>query len=244
MQTITPNTVKKTSPTENRAYILLDRSGSMAEGNLIDEAVTGTNVYVQALSQDFSVVVATFDSYSYDVIRDCLRQDWKNIEPGEVIPRASTPLFDSAAKLIRQALEETPKKAVLVVITDGWENTSQETNKDQILSLVEKFKANQWEVIFIGANFDKIDRQATQMGVQASRSINVGTKNMAPGSFTRAASTLGAKTRLYASGTVYDEKAMDWTVAETAFVAQGADLMAAQQPSLNAQSILFGTAKI
>lgn len=145
-------------------YMLLDRSGSME--NLWDEAIGSINGYVEALPGDTNVMLALFDSISYDVIRNTTARNWDKVGKNEYSPRAGTPLFDAAARMMQRVLDDNPRKAIFVTMTDGEENQSQNFEQKDVKDLTAKLKAKDYEVIFLGANFDKVGEVAKSFGVQ------------------------------------------------------------------------------
>lgn len=76
------------------------------------------------------------------------------ISPSTIQPRGGTPLFDAAANVMDRALAKNSKKTVVIIITDGHENSSVEYTQAKIKNKVEHITSRGWEVIFLGANFD------------------------------------------------------------------------------------------
>jgi hypothetical protein len=176
-------------------YILLDRSGSMS--TLWDEAIGSINGYVETLKKTDKVHLAVFDSISHDVIRDVKVKEWISVCPTEVSPRASTPLYDSCGKVMTKAEEDNAKKTVLVVMTDGYENCSSEYNQEAIKAKVKSFEDRQWEVLFLGANFDAVESVSGSVGVMSGKTMNISAGNMRSAmdtltSYTTAYSATGA----------------------------------------------------
>lgn len=187
-------------------YILLDRSGSMS--NLWDEAICSINVYVEKLEPSTKVMLSLFDSESYDVIRDSVAKDWKAVSSTEYKPRAMTPLNDACGKIMTTAEAENPDKAVLVVMTDGYENNSKEYTLDIIRNKIKEWETDKkWEIVFLGANFDNVDVVSHERGVPNSRSVNY-----AVGNFVKGMTTLSGKTNAYSMGV----GTMDFTATEIA----------------------------
>jgi len=154
-----------------RVYMLLDRSGSMSA--LMEEALGSINEYVKNLSASTNVVLASFDDTSYDIVRNTTANGWTDVKPNEVTPRGMTPLYDSAAKLLDLAFKENPEKAYFVVMTDGHENASREYTQAAIKAKLAKAEAKNWEVIFLGANFDAVTHVSTSLGLGLEKSINI-----------------------------------------------------------------------
>lgn len=152
-------------------YFLLDRSGSM--DRLWKEAVGSINAYVENLPVNTNIVLAVFDSQSYDVIRNTTAKEWKNIAPNEATPRAGTPLYDSSVRMMYRALDDNPDKAVFVIMTDGEENQSRHFKQVDVKSLVSRFQSNKWEVIFLGADFDKVGDVAHSYGLDGTKFMNI-----------------------------------------------------------------------
>jgi len=108
--------------------------------------------------------------------------DFKNIDEVKpltretFVPRASTPLYDAMGKAIidlddrlRKMPEATrPAKVILVVVTDGQENSSAEFGKAEITKMIEaKKKELDWQFVFLSADLDAME-DAMSSGVKAS----------------------------------------------------------------------------
>lgn len=159
------------------AYILLDRSGSMQ--SMWEEALGSINGYVKGLPEDSRVVLATFDSVGYDLLRDTTAGEWKNLTNDDAMPRGGTPLFDSSARMMWKIMDDNPDRAVFVTMTDGEENQSQHFKQAHVKNMVKALEDKDYQVIFLGANFDKVGDVASQYGVNLQKS----SWNMAAGSF-------------------------------------------------------------
>ena len=53
-----------------------------------------------------------------------------------------------------RAIERNSERTVIVILTDGEENSSKEYTQAKIKSKVKTLQDKSWEVIFLGANFD------------------------------------------------------------------------------------------
>lgn len=206
-----------------QAYILLDRSGSMQ--SLWVEALSSVNAFAKELanktdgsSVDSHITLAVFDSH--DGLKfDTLRRKqpalhWENVNDREASPRGMTPLLDAMVRIIALAEGDNPDKAVIVVMTDGQENASQEVKREGVKAALDRVKAKGWEVVFLGANFDNIS-DADSVGVQGGQqmAMSVGTMNASM-------ARLAKKSRAYAQAApgaapiVFDEE--DRAVAKEA----------------------------
>lgn len=160
-----------------KVYMLLDRSGSMA--TLWTEALGSINGYVAELKGHADVFLAAFDTVnSFEVLRESSSEAWKRITSEEVMPRGGTPLNDAAGKLLDKVFKDDPRKAIVVIMTDGFENASNEYNTQAIKSKINMAKERGYEVVFLGANFDKVENLAHNYGVDAKRVMNISAQNM------------------------------------------------------------------
>lgn len=185
-----------------QAYILLDRSGSMQ--SLWVEALSSVNAFAKELANktdgpavDSHVTLAVFDSQEglkFDVLRR--KQPalhWETVTDKEASPRGMTPLLDAMVRIIALAEADNPDKAVIVVMTDGEENASQEVKREGVKVALDRAKARGWEVVFLGANFDNIS-DASSVGVQYGQQMA-----MSVGTMDRSLASLARKSRAYAA---------------------------------------------
>lgn len=185
-----------------KAYILLDRSGSM-QTNWV-ETIGSLNAYVEGLAGEKAtkkteITLAAFDSQEpYTVLRASVPvSSWKKLSIDEVAPRGGTPLYDSIGKLIDAVRSDAPKKATIVIITDGSENGSREIKKEAAKAMLDDMRAKNFDVVFIGADFDAF-AQSAGLGTMAGQTIN-----MSSGNYGAAMSNLAMRTAAYTStGTV------------------------------------------
>jgi hypothetical protein len=67
---------------------------------------------------------------------------------------------------------DKPDQVMVVIVTDGHENASQEYSLDVVKSLIHTFKEEaKWEFIFLGANIDAVDT-GMALGIDKDRSVN------------------------------------------------------------------------
>ena len=143
---------------------ILDRSGSM--GGLESDTIGGYNKFLnEQKSVDGEATISTilFDD-RYEILHN--RVDIRNVKPitnKEYYVRGSTALYDAIGRAIdyigsclRQTKEEErPSKVIMVIITDGLENSSKEYSHFVIKKMIEHQKTkSSWEFLFLGANFD------------------------------------------------------------------------------------------
>ncbi len=192
----------KTGPAH--AYILLDRTGSMS--GIWAEALGSVNAYVHALAKPEDgaapepgekVTLAVFDHQAglqFDVLRRAVAlADWKDVSDADATPRGMTPLFDAIARIVALAESDQPARAIVVIMTDGEENSSSEVTRDGARAALDRARAKGWEVVFLGADFAKFG-DAAAVGVLRSKAMA-----MSPGMFEDTMNLLAKKTRRYYS---------------------------------------------
>ena len=149
---------------------LIDRSGSMS--SMIDESVAGYNNFIDAqrkLEGSARVTLATFDDRFEYVLKAEPLSKTKKITQAQVKPRGMTALRDSLGTLITQqyqriSVEDWADKVIVVVLTDGNDNSSKEYDQTSIKALVESYSTRGWEFIFLGANIDAYS-QGSALGI-------------------------------------------------------------------------------
>ena len=165
------------------SYILLDRTGSMSD--IWDEALGSVNAYAAAVGKveegeaddlETSVTLAVFDhqeGFQFDVLRKEIQPDaWDNVTNDEVSPRGMTPLFDAINRTITMAEADNPEKAVIVIMTDGYENSSREVTREGAKAALDRAEARGWEVVFLGAEFASFG-DADAVGVSSIKQMAV-----------------------------------------------------------------------
>lgn len=164
-------------------FILLDRSGSMADRWV--EAVNSVNEYVKKLAEDkvdTGVTLAAFDGDSgkldFRVLRDrIIPAAWKPVGPHEVDPRGMTPLNDATGKIVALAKAGNYDKVAIIIMTDGAENASKELSVPQAKKLLDECRAKNWQVIFLGADFDNA-AQSMSYGNLAQATVSASAVNL------------------------------------------------------------------
>ena len=161
-------------------YVLLDGSGSMmSKWYECLDAIDSYAMGVKAAGVDTRIRMATFSGGSvceYNRVRDIEAQDWTTLaqEPPHC-PGGGTPLFNAINLMVREAQEENPDKAHLIIATDGEENGSQTTTESQARELLDWCRARGWQVSFIGADFNN-SRLAKLLGAGSNTAIGAPTK--------------------------------------------------------------------
>ena len=163
--TVTTVTEEIVSSNEKTQIIcILDRSGSMAENNIIVEAINGFNNFLdeqKKLKDDATLTVALFDD-RYDLLYDNV--DIKKVEKitkDTWLPRGMTALYDAIGRTINTVKanrvkmgSEKPDKVLVCIVTDGLENASQEYKREDIKKLIKQCEDENWNFVYLAANQD------------------------------------------------------------------------------------------
>ncbi len=147
--------------------IVLDRSGSM--GSVREATISGFNEFVKgqrAAPGEANLTLIQFDTENaYEMVFDKPILECPNLSLETYRPRGGTPLHDAVGRTITmlgQKLKNMPEsdrpgKVVIVVMTDGLENSSHEYTAPQIAEMIKsQHEVYKWEFLFLGANQDAI----------------------------------------------------------------------------------------
>lgn len=161
--------------------VIIDQSGSMS--HLTKDTIRSFNSFLaeqKVLPGEAVVTLTTFNSHS-SVVHDFVKlASVPDLNTKTYSPTGGTALLDAmgdtinsvGAKLAALPEEERPSKVILLIITDGEENSSRRFNRDQIKSMVEHQRnVYNWEFVFMGANIDAITA-GTSLGISADNSLN------------------------------------------------------------------------
>jgi len=138
---------------------VLDESGSM-EG-IRDSVISGFNEYVNGLKKQKTksyLTLTKFDSngiripYSMVDVKEVRKLTKKGYQPN-----AMTPLYDAVVETVEKMAKKVKsnQKAIVVIMTDGEENSSRKHDERCLRSLIEKLqKKDNWTFVYMGANQD------------------------------------------------------------------------------------------
>ena len=153
------NNTNNTNTAPVALSILLDRSGSMM--SIADDIVDGLNrLLTQQRTQPGRVIVtlAQFDTHNpFELVIDAVPlREVTDMDRAWFQPRGGTPLFDSIGRLISHVegsnLGQTESvDHVVVIVTDGEENSSTEFNRQQVFDLIDRKGKDGWVFIYLGS---------------------------------------------------------------------------------------------
>ncbi|WP_197077595.1 VWA domain-containing protein [Hyphomicrobium sp. 99] len=175
---MTEATTPETAPALTTSIVMvLDRSGSMSSCR--DATIKSVNSYLKeakgdANLKDASFDLMIFDSQSIDTIRSGTIKAIEDITREDFMPRGGTPLLDAIGRGVDSLDKKAADgKAILVVVTDGEENSSRKHNYESIKALISTRQDKGWLVIFLGAGLDSA-KQGLAMGISSANVANIG----------------------------------------------------------------------
>ena len=134
---------------------VLDRSGSMS--SLAGEVINSYNNFLQDQRTEKGkarVTLVLFDD-KYEVVYERVKlKKVPELTPKVYFARGMTSLYDAIGKTISDDRFKDTKDAIVLIQTDGYENSSQEFKKEDIKQLVKEKEALGWDFQFLGANID------------------------------------------------------------------------------------------
>lgn len=147
--------------------LILDRSGSME--CLRDETISSVNNFLEGqrkLPGECRVTLVQFDNaYEVNYESKSLRMGIEPLTRETYAPRGFTALLDAIGRTVsnlgdRLALmaeKDRPGKVIVVIITDGQENSSKEYTKERVAQMTKRQTEEfNWQFLYLGANQDAI----------------------------------------------------------------------------------------
>lgn len=185
--------IKNTSMKTQRTiyHFIVDKSGSMSD--CISATINGYNEQVSMIKnleaefpeQDITIGLSTFNNqvehkYFMQMSGMALEMNTQNYRPN-----GGTALYDAIGTSIEKleeyrtvSSEQIPTTVVVVILTDGYENSSRFYNLSQIKSKIQSLESTgNWTFSFIGATLDAAD-VAERMSIKRSNSIVFDKRNM------------------------------------------------------------------
>jgi len=185
-------TVKDVNENLTEIIFVLDKSGSMWD--VKSDTIGGFNQFIEdqkKLPGEALFTFITFDTTYNKVTEGALLESVVPLNDNTYNPGGGTALYDAVNRAIADTVtrhndaktEETPGKVIMVVLTDGQENSSREVVDDKKVTAIQKISAMVkereklgWEVVFLGA--DLADWQGMGSGMGFSKMSNMSKADM------------------------------------------------------------------
>lgn len=172
--------VTMTDPAQSLIAVLLDRSGSMQ--SIKSDTEGGLAAFFEEQRKVEKTVRVTFAQF--DTEYECLYSNTplEQVPPPVLYPRGGTALYDAIGKLITDIGAELasrpesdrPGTVIVVILTDGHENSSREWTHSAVRSLIQQQQDQyNWDFLFLGANMDAV-QIGTELGFAPQQSITYG----------------------------------------------------------------------
>lgn len=184
--------------------VILDESGSMSSCR--DSTITGFNEFLQGQRSatgagEAYLSLIKFDAPSIKTVYENVNVHQAPLLNNETYtPGGGTNLMDAIGEtlnrinnLLASHKPEDRPGVLVVIITDGHENSSREFNNHQIKQMVKTAEASDWTFTFLGANVDAFSMGNT-FGMNASNTVNYSTSNMAATMDVLTKTTVGVRT--------------------------------------------------
>mgnify|MGYP002624561542 CR=1 FL=1 len=172
---------ERTLATPVQIICILDRSGSMS--SVAEDTIGGYNTFLkkQKENPDAAEVTTVLFDDEYELTVDAMNlQEVPELTSKEYFARGTTALLDAIGRTITSTVGKMQnegicpeKRRVLVMImTDGLENASNEYNKATVKKLIEETTEKyHWNYIFMGANMDSV-KEASALGIDSRHAAN------------------------------------------------------------------------
>jgi uncharacterized protein YegL len=144
--------------------MVLDRSGSMQ--SLRNEIIGGFNAFIEEQKNVEGKATVTLVQFDNEIDRMADFKPLPEIDPlteKTYVPRGMTKLYDAIGLTVKTVQESIanlkkgkPDKVLVLILTDGLENSSQEYDTAAIRGLLDERQKDGWEFSFIGANQDAV----------------------------------------------------------------------------------------
>ena len=164
-----------------KIIFVVDRSGSM--GAISKDVIGGYNKFI---ADQKALKVGTCDvsfyqfDTEYDVVYENTPIDFvKDLDDKTFVPRGGTALLDAVGRTVENVGKqlsnlnenERPDRVLVVILTDGEENSSRIYNAERVKQLVEQQQnVYKWEFTYIGANQNAWNT-GTNMGIRYANNL-------------------------------------------------------------------------
>ena len=152
-------------------HLILDRSGSM--NICIEQTVDGVNQQIRRIKevaekfpdQELVTSLTLFNNKATCVWNRLLPGQLRELTFSDYKPDRTTALLDAIGTTIREMqrtagpeIEANEASAVVVIITDGYENSSVRWSHEQVASLINELEQKgRWTFSYIGATLDAVE---------------------------------------------------------------------------------------
>ena len=167
---MTPAAAPADQTNKTHVCVVLDKSGSMTASR--SGTISGYNEYLNGLRADtetqYTLTLIQFDHEILTTYTDVELKDVVPLTTETFKPRGSTALLDAIGATIKSPKCTHP---VVIILTDGQENSSTKFTKAHIKDLIEQKTKDGWTFMYLGANQDAF-AEAGAMGIAPACTMN------------------------------------------------------------------------
>lgn len=148
---------------------ILDMSGSMQL--MQNEVINSFNYFIdeqKKLKGKAEVTLVLFDNHYEIPFEKINLKKFKHIDANIYKPRGMTALYDAIGKTVVKFNDYSD--VVMMIQTDGEENSSREFTQEIIQKTLKEKEAGGWDISFLGANIDA-KKVGTSIGVALCKSV-------------------------------------------------------------------------
>jgi len=160
---------------------IVDKSGSMY--SITNDVIGGFNSYLKDQKQvdGTANVTVTFFNTNCNLLYDCVDiETVEELDNKKYQPMGGTALLDAVgmtidsvgARLAATDESERPENVMVIIITDGEENSSREYTGKQVKEMIEHQETTfNWDFVFIAANMDAAEAGGS-LGIASHKTMN------------------------------------------------------------------------
>jgi hypothetical protein len=154
-------------------HFILDRSGSMYE--ILGDTIGGFNSFIQSQQNDQNgecfMNLYQFDHEYQIVYQNKPIKEVEMLTEKTFMPRGQTALLDAIGRTVSCVSVDTKEtNNIVVILTDGYENSSIEFTYKKVTEIIEKKEKDGWKFVFLGANQDAI-KTAGGLGINQNSAM-------------------------------------------------------------------------
>lgn len=202
-----------------KIIVIVDRSGSMSK--IKNDIIGGYNTFIKSQKKlkhgTCDVSFCQFDDVYEKVYENVPIDQVVDLNETTFVPRGGTALLDAVGKTINTVGEQLskieendrPEQVVVVIITDGEENSSHEFNSDQVKQLIKtQTEVYSWQFTYIGANQDAWS-VADTLGIVRSSALKFNSTSKGSAAMFDSLSTKMSAYRVSKQAVTYDQSDID-----------------------------------
>jgi len=189
--TVVEETIVEKKPGKTYYAFVVDRSGSMS--SIRKQTIDNFNEQIQTLrelqnqypDEKYFVTLCVFNWKVETVYEDVPLDEVRLLNEETYVPNGGTALHDAIGVTIKglkkrnkKALKKKKNEALVVILTDGFENSSRKYSGADVRELIDTVEdRDNWTVSFIGSNKESINTATQTLGIRNAAYVNFADTN-------------------------------------------------------------------